>query len=253
MTTPSVEIDKLLVSSENYTLYKMCAIINAVYDISKGKFVGAHQMATDSPAQVWYCDGKPGISDLVKPLLDAFPEPSDDPVNEPKIFKIFMPTDEQRRELDTLFTSGSCHFYVAWPSTGWPRRLIWEWNVKVNDLNLRTKAGREEKVQRTAHLQEEGKALFSQIQAAFTTEFIELVIAQEKQQRFEYDRLIPTGKKNARTISSDEYGILMRRMDRGGFYSHEPTMLKIWKTPSGIHHHIVIQEEGAAAVIPPTQ
>ena len=248
MAAPSVEIDKLLVSSENYTLYKMCAIINAVYDISKGKFIGEHQMATDSPAQVWYCDTKPGISDLIGPFLDAFPEPSDDPVNEPKIFKIFMPTDEQRRQLDTLFISGSCHFYVAWPSTNRPRRLIWEWNVKVSDLNLRTKAGREEKVQRTARLQEEGKAVFSQIQAVFTEDFVNLVIAQEKQQRFDYDRAIPTGKKNARTISSDEYGTLMRRMDRGGFYRHDPAMLKIWKTPSDIHHHIVIEEEGAAPV-----
>jgi len=253
MTDSPDELEKLLVMSDNYTLYKLCAIINAVYDLSKGTFLGEERMATDRPAEVFYSNYNPGITDIVRGVLDAFPEQSEHPTSEETVFKIFLPTEEQRRQLDALFTSGTCYFYIAWPSTSSPRRLIWEWKARVSDLNLRTKAGREEKVRRTAALQEEGKVIFNRIRNIFTRDFADLVIAQEKQQRFEYDRLIPTGKKNARTISSDEYSILMRRMDQGGFYIDEPTMLKIWKTPSGIHHHIVIQDEGVAAVIGPTQ
>lgn len=243
MTTPVVELEKLLILSDNYTMYKMCAIINAVDYLARGRFVDAAMMARDSPANVWYCNDKPGISDIVRPILDAFSEPSDNPVNEAKFFKIFMPTEEQRRLLDDLFTCGSCHFYEAWPCNGRPRRLIWEWLVKVSDLNLRTKAGREEKERRTTHLQEEGKALLNRIKAVFTADFADLVINQEKQQRSEYDRLIPTGKKNARTISSDEYGFILRRMDRGRFFIENPAMLKVWKTPSDVQHHEVVKEE----------
>ena len=247
MTTPAVdlpvvELEKLLILSDNYTLYKMCAIINAVDYLARGRFVGEAMMARDSPAEVYYNVTNPStVGEIVGPILDIL-NPCEEDESGLKTYKIFMPTEEQRRLLDGLFTSGSCHLYEAWPCTSGPRRLIWEWVVKVSDLNLRTKAGREEKVRRTAHLQEEGKALLNQIKAVFTADFADLVINQEKQQRSEYDRLIPTGKKNARTISSDEYGSILRRMDRGGFYSHEPAMLKVWKTPSDVQHHEVLQE-----------
>ena len=221
----------------------MCAIINAVDYLARGEFVGAALMARDSPAHAFYRHDNPGsIGEIAGAVLDAL-DPCEVDENGWKTYKIFMPTEDQRRLLDGLFTSGSCHFYEAWPCTSSPRRLVWEWLVKVSDLNLRTKAGREEKVRRTAHLQEGGKALLNQIKATFTADFADLVINQEKQQRFEYDRLIPTGKKNARTISSDEYGSILRRMDRGGFYRQEPAMLKVWKTPSDVQHHVVIEEE----------
>lgn len=242
MTESPDELEKLLLMSDNYTLYKLCAIINAVYHLSNGTFVGEERMATDSPAEVFYSNYNPGITDIVRAALDAFPEQSEYSTTEETVFKIFLPTEEQRRQLDTLFTSGTCYFYMAWPSTTNPRRLVWEWKAKVSDLNLRTKAGREEKVRRMAALQEEGKMLLNRIRNTFTADFADLVIAQEKQQRFDYDRAIPTGKTNARMISSDEYDRLLRQMDRGGFYIEEPAMLKIWKTPSDVQRWTIAEK-----------
>jgi hypothetical protein len=225
----------------------MSAIIQAVYDLAKGQFRNECRVTSDSsPAYIPYNDETPGISDIIKNLLDELQELYDYDINNWKYYKIFEPTEEQCKIFNNYFKSGRCYFSTTSPSTCNPRRLVWNWSVKLDDLNLRTKIGREERDMRTKHIQEEAKILLNRIRNLFTPEFTSLIIAQEKHQRLEYDRLIPTGKKNAIEISIEEYNQILKKMDRVrysiGHFTSDVIKLKVWKTLSDVQHYELIKE-----------
>jgi len=221
----------------------MSAIIHAVNDLANGKFRGEERIKSDlSPAGISYNEQTPGISDIIKDILDEFQEPYDTNTNW-KEYKIFSPTKEQHDIFNGFFKSGSCYFSTTSPNTCYPRRLVWDWSVKLDDLNLRTKIGREERDMRTKHIQEEAKLLLNRIRNIFTPEFTSLIIAQEREQRLEYDRLIPIGKKNAREVTQQEYNRILKKMDRyqwNNWFSSDINMIRIWKTPSDVQHYEVV-------------
>jgi len=225
----------------------MSAIIQAVYGLANGAFRGECRITSDSsPAYIPYNDESPGISDIIKNVLDELQESCDYDINNWKYYKIFMPTEEQQSIFAGFFKSGRCYFSRSSPCTCYPRRFIWEWIVKVDDLNLRTKLGREERDMRTKLIQEEAKILLNKIRNLFTPEFTSLIIAQEREQRVEYDKLIPTGKKNAIEISIEEYNQILKKMDRvtysPGHFTSDVIKLRVWKTPSDVQHWDVIKE-----------
>lgn len=221
-------LEQLFILVDNYTVYKMSAIITAVRDISKGYYRRNVYVQTNKPGTIEYSQEHPGISEYIKDFIDAFKEPESR-----STYQLFDPTDQQVALLNTFFTTGSCSFHRG--GVGMSVHLIWTWTIKTVDLNLRTKAGRAERDARAKTMIEEATALLKKIQDLMTPEFIATVIEQEKAQRLEYDVLIPTGKKHAREIASEECDRLLRRFDKGSCYRSGP-MMRIWKTPSGVLH-----------------
>ena len=221
----------------------MSAVIHAVNYLANGEFRGEERIKSDvSPAEILYNDQNPGISNIIKGILDEFQEFYDTNTSW-KYYKVFMPTEEQCNILASYFKSGRCYFNTASSSTCYPRRFVWEWIVKVDDLNLRTKLGREERDRRTKHIQEEAKILLNRMRNLFTPEFTSLIIAQEREQRLEYDRLIPIGKKNAREVSKEEYNKILKKMDRyQNWFSSDIDNVRIWKTPSDVHHYEAVNK-----------
>ena len=223
-------LERLFILVDNYTLYKMSAIITAVRTISKGYYRGDVYVQTNKPGTIEYTEEHPGISEYIKDFIDAFKEPESR-----STYELFDPTDQQVALLNTFFTTGSCSFHRGGVGGSMSIHLIWTWTIKTLDLNLRTKAGRAERDARAKTMIEEAKALLKKIQDLMTPEFIATVIEQEKAQRLEYDVLIPTGKKYAREITSEECNCLLRRFDKGSCYIRN-AMMRIWKTPSGVLH-----------------
>jgi len=227
MSDPLVQ---LFILVDNYTLYKMSAIITSINDLSKGIFSGSIRVKTNRPGTVEYTPTYPGISEYIRELLDIF-----ETFEEPNIYHVYDPTSQQISLLNTFFTVGHC---CMWRTSGTmqPTRLVWEWIVKTDDLNLRTKAGRTERDARRARMIVESLSLLGNIKALMTPEFIEQVSKQEQKERLEYDVLIPTGKKHARELMSNELDALLKKMDRGGYYTSTPVKVCFWKTPSDVLH-----------------
>jgi hypothetical protein len=203
----------------------MSAIITSIDDLSKGIFGGGIRVKTNRPGTVEYTPTYPGISDYIRELLDIFETPE-----EPNTYRVYDPTRQQISLLNTFFTVGHCGMWRQ------PTRLVWEWIVKTDDLNLRTKAGRDERDARRARMIAESLSLLGKIKALMTPEFIEQVSKQEQKERLEYDVLIPTGKKHARELMSNELDALLKKMDRGGYYTSTPVKVCFWKTPSDVLH-----------------
>ena len=219
-------LERLFILVDNYTVYKMSAIITAIFDLSEGHYRGDVYVKTGKPGIMY----GPSISEYIGDFIEAFREPE----NTSSSYKVFDPTDQQIKLLNTFFTTGSCIFYRG--CVGMSVHLIWKWHVNTDDLNLRTKDGRDERDSRSNRMKEEAIALLKKIKDLMTPEFIARIIDQERKQRLEYDVLIPTGKKYAREIRSEDCDILLRRFDRGSIHFPKDDILRIWKTPSDVLH-----------------
>lgn len=224
-------LERLFILVDNYTVYKMSAIIRAVFDLSEGCYDSNVYVQTNKPGIMY----GPSISEYIGEFIEVFREPE----NTSSAYKVFDPTDQQIKLLNTFFTTGFCSFHRGCVGGSMAVHLIWRWHVNKDDLNLRTVAGRAERDARSNTMKEEAIVLLKKIKD-FMPEISKTIIEQEKAQRLEYDVLIPTGKKYAREIRSEECGRLLRRFDRGSIYFPKDDILRIWKTPSDVLHVVHI-------------
>ena len=224
-------LEHLFILVDNYTVYKMSAIIEALRDLSEGRYQGSVYVQTGKPGTIEYSNEHPRTSEYIRDFIEAFREPEDTS----STYKVFDPTDQQVKLLNTFFTTGFCSFHRGGVGGSMAVHLIWKWHVNKDDLNLRTKAGRADRDSRVNTMKDEARALLKKIRDLMTPEFNTTIIEQERKQRLEYDVLIPTGKRYAREIISEECDRLLRRFDRGSVYTKN-TMMRIWKTPSDVLH-----------------
>ena len=238
----SKTLEMLFMLVDNYTLYRMSAIISAIATLSKNRFADEVQAKICTPGKDSYYNG----SDMDLKELDFNvimneicnrANLQDETDGYLRFFDIYEPTEEQLRILSGLFTYVKCGFMRMFANTMYPARITWNWYVKVDDLNLRTKLGRAEKARREEKSKEEAIALLFKIRGLVRTDFLEKAIKQDMEQKAERDALIPVGKKNAVEMSGYEYDIIMKKLELGGFWAQDmSSMLRVWKTPSGVRH-----------------
>jgi hypothetical protein len=240
-------LEKLFILVDNHTIYRMSAIILAVDTLVKKRFKEDVRARPHSVGESRYYNGADEFlmsldfnvimkhiceSSMTEPYIDGYL----------RSFNIYDPTRQQEYMLSSLFTYATCSFNRASANTGYPARIIWEWIIKTDDLNLRTKAGREEHEKRKLKSFEEANILLGEIRKLIQSEYMDLVVGQDRYQTAELDALIPVGKKNAIEVSPDEYDAILKRLEFGSFYMQDKTAkLKIWKTPSGVRHYELIE------------
>jgi len=236
-------LEKLFMLVDNHTIYRMLGLVIAVDTLVKKRFKEDIRARPHQPGESYYYDGKDEVlmsldfNVIIKHICEvANLNPGIDGYM--KSFNIYDPTGEQQRILSSLFTHAKCFFNRMSANTGYPARIVWEWIIKTDDLNLRTKAGREEHERRKLKSFEEANVILDHIRKLIQTEYMNLIIAQDRLQRDELDALIPVGKKNAIEIGPDEYDAILKRLEVGSFYMQDKAAkLKIWKTPSGVRHY----------------
>jgi hypothetical protein len=238
----SKTLEKLFILVDNHTLYRMSGIVIAVDTLVNKRFKEDVRARPHLPGTSHYYDG----TDVLLTSLDyniimkriceaANVDPGIDAYL--RSFNIYDPTEEQQRILSSLFTYAKCFFSRMSANTGYPARILWEWIIKTDDLNLRTKAGREEHQRRKLKSFEEATILLGEIRKLVQSDYMNLIVTQDKTQRDELDAIIPVGKKNAIEVGPDEYSAILKRLELGYFYMQDKSAkLKIWKTPSGVRH-----------------
>jgi len=243
----SKTLEKLFILVDNHTIYRMSAIVVAICTLTKNRFEDAVRARCHLPGQSHFYDG----DDIFTKGLDfniIMRHICQEANMEPEIdgylrsFNIYEPIDQQLYILSSLFTYAKCYFSRMSANIGYPARIGWSWIIKIDDLNLRTKAGREEKRKRELKTLEEAILIMSHIKTLVQSDYMNIVVAQDRVQRDELDALIPVGKKNAIEVGPDEYDAILKRLEFGEFYMRDKTAkLKIWKTPSGIRHWTLIE------------
>lgn len=236
-------LEKLFMLVDNHTIYRTSAIITAISTLTKNRFEDVVRARSHLPGQSHFYDGEDiftkglDVNIIMRHICqEAMSETEVDGYQ--RSFNIYEPIDQQLHILSSLFTYAKCYFSRLSSNISYPARIGWSWIIKVDDLNLRTKAGREEKEKRELKTFEEATIILSEIKRLIQSDYMNLLVAQDRVQRSELDALIPVGKKNAIEVSPDEYDSILKRLEFGEFYMQDKTVkLKIWKTPSGVRHH----------------
>ena len=245
--TDNKTLEMLFMLVDNYTLFRMSAIICAISTLSKNRFEDEVQAKIGSSGRYPYYNGSD--IDIKEQDYNVIMNEICNQANLEggvdgyfRYFDIYEPTEEQLRILSGMFTYVRCGFMRMYPNCGYPARISWYWYVNVDDLNLRTKLGRAEKLRREEKSKNEAIELLFKIRGLVRTDFLQQLIKQDMQQKAERDDLIPVGKKNAINVTASEYDAIMKKLELGGFWIEDKmTMLRIWKTPGGVRHHEVIK------------
>lgn len=240
-------LEKLFILVDNHTIYRTSAIVVAIDTLVKKRFKEDVRARHHEAGECHYYNGADtfltglDFNVIMKCICEAsMSEPGIDGYL--RSFNIYDPTRQQQYILSSLFSYASCSFNRMSANTGYPARIVWEWIIKTDDLNLRTKAGREEHERRKLKSFEEATMILDHTRKLIQSEYMDLLVAQDRYQRNELDALIPVGKKNAIEVSPDEYDAILKRLEFGEFYMQDKTAkLKIWKTPSGVRHWELVE------------